>query len=149
MSWQPRTRYRWTLVLLIVGACALPVGGLVAAQDIDMNESAPRETGERPPKTAGCPKLADALWRVTLSDDWVATATGLGVPVVDDKVRVIVELAADQDPPVELPGVVEGRYVQFVQVLVEPALLCALASTGGVVVVVPPFPASPDGPLRP
>ncbi|HZO26948.1 MAG TPA: hypothetical protein VFH48_13280 [Chloroflexota bacterium] len=150
MDRQPRAASRWPLAALIAaGVAALLATALVAAQDINLDDSTPRETGEHPPKAAGCPKLADALWRVTQSEDWVATATGLGVPVVKDRVRVIVELAAEQEPPADMPGLVEGRYLQFVQVLVEPALLCTLASTHGVVAVNPPFPSAPAEPVRP
>jgi hypothetical protein len=62
---------------------------------------------------------------------------------------MIVELAAERDPPSAMPGLVEGRYRQLVQVLVEPAQLCTLASTDDVVAVNPPFPSAPAAPLRP
>jgi hypothetical protein len=137
------------VVLVAAGACTLLVAALVGAQDLNTDESAPPGTSDRTPKAAGCPKLSDSLWRVTQSDDWAATAVGLGVPVVDDKVRVIVELVSAQDPPSELPGIIEAQYLQFVQVLIEPALLCTLASTEGVVSINPPFPSAPAGPLRP
>ena len=130
------------MALIAAGVAVLLAAALVAAQDMNLDDSTPRAPGRRPPRAAGCPNLADALWRVSQSEDWVATATGLGVPVVNDRVRVIVELAAEQEPPAAMPGLVEGRYLQFVQVLIEPALLCTLASADGVVAVNPPFPSA-------
>jgi hypothetical protein len=150
MDRRPRAASRWPLAAALAAwIAALLTAALIAAQDMNLDESASRETSERTPKATGCPKLADALWRVMQSEDWVATATGLGVPVVKDRVRVIVELAAEQEPPADMPGLVEGRYLQFVQVLVEPAQLCTLASADGVVAVNPPFPSAPAEPVRP
>jgi hypothetical protein len=150
MWWEPRRGYRWPFAVLIAAAvCALFALALVAAEDMNMDESAPQGAGGRPTKMAGCPGLAEPLWRVSQSDDSAATATALGVPVVDDRVRVIAELEGEQDPPPEMPGIIEARYLQFVQVLIEPGLLCSLASTDGVVAVTPPFQSAPAGPLRP
>jgi hypothetical protein len=129
MGLRPTRRYLLTAVGL-VAVCTV-----VWPRLLDVNAAQP-----------DCSRLADDLAAISVATDTFAAARDAGVGIVDGAVRVIVELEPGLEIPADLPGIVEASYQQFVQLLVEPARLCELASQAGVVSVKAPFHATPDAP---
>lgn len=106
----------------------------------------PRSTGRSPSEDAllvACPKLAESLHRLVTAPT-VELAAGLGLDLVEDRVRVIVELATDDEPLLSsLDAFSELRYLNLIQVLAPPWALCPLADLPEVLFVRLPYTAQP------
>lgn len=96
------------------------------------------------PTKAGCPKLEDRLYQLTVSPDPAALAAQTGLFYSQGRVRVIIELPSAESPAPSGYGLtVESRAQALVQALVPVDALCALAADGNVKFVRAPLPRLP------
>lgn len=99
------------------------------------------------PTKAGCPKLEDRLYQLTISPDPTTLAARSNLYYDQGRVRVIIELPSAESPAPSGYGLtVESRAQGLVQALVPIDALCALAADPLVKSVRAPLPRLPLSP---
>jgi hypothetical protein len=93
------------------------------------------------PRKPACPGIDGALSALIRAEDRAAAAKAQGLTMVEDRVRVVAELAA-ADSDLEGPVEEEQRSGTNAQVLIQPDSICEFAASAGVRRVRKPMPPS-------
>ena len=90
----------------------------------------------KPGKQADCPSLESRLYQIVSAEDPVSLVEKLGIALTDGQVRVVIELAGEDESAIEQFDVeIETRIEKRLQALVPYEQLCELSKASGVLAV--------------